>query len=69
MRPVAKVVPLERDVLEVVLQELHTGYQGRTAATLNWGGGPATTGSGESGQDFLDRIVDHFWTAVRASSY
>jgi transcriptional regulator with XRE-family HTH domain len=42
---------------------------GRMAATLNWGGGPAATGSGESGQDFLDRIVDHFWTAVRASAY
>ncbi|MGW0966388.1 helix-turn-helix domain-containing protein [Streptomyces sp. NPDC002516] len=69
VRPVAKMVPLERGLLEVVLEELHTGYQGQMAATLNWGGGPAATGSGESGRDFLDRVVDHFWTAVRGSSY
>ncbi|MET7988259.1 helix-turn-helix transcriptional regulator [Streptomyces sp. NPDC005281] len=69
VRPVAKVVPLERGLLEVVLEELHTHYQGRMTATLNWGGGPAATGSGESGREFLDRVVDHFWTAVRGSTY
>ncbi|MFE2536828.1 helix-turn-helix domain-containing protein [Streptomyces sp. NPDC059371] len=69
VRPVGKLVPLDRGLLEAVLEELHTDYQGRMAATLNWGGGPAATGSGESGQDFLDRVVDHFWAAVRASTY
>ncbi|MFF2366190.1 helix-turn-helix domain-containing protein [Streptomyces sp. NPDC058122] len=69
VRPVGKLVPLDRGLLETVLEELHTDYQGRMAATLNWGGGPAAIGSGESGQDFLDRVVDHFWTAVRASTY
>ncbi|MET9254525.1 helix-turn-helix transcriptional regulator [Streptomyces sp. NPDC003717] len=62
VRPVAKVAPLDRRVLENVLQELHQDYQGHMAATLSWGGG-----SGDShaqGRDFLDRIVDHFWAAV-----
>mgnify|MGYP000937459772 CR=1 FL=1 len=32
------------------------------AATLSWGGGHGD--AGDSGREFLDRIVDHFWTAV-----
>ncbi|KAB1984535.1 helix-turn-helix domain-containing protein [Streptomyces triticiradicis] len=69
VRPVGKVVPLERGLLEVVLEELHTDYQDRTTAAPAWGGRPAATGSGGSGRDFLDRVVDHFWSAVRASAY
>jgi transcriptional regulator with XRE-family HTH domain len=62
VRPVAKVAPLERRVLENVLQVLHQDYQGHMAATLSWGGGSG--GAGATGRDFLDRIVDHFWAAV-----
>ncbi|MFF4537823.1 helix-turn-helix domain-containing protein [Streptomyces aureus] len=68
VRPVGKMLPLERGLLEVVLEELYGDYQGQMAATLHWGGGPAAGGRAESGRDFLDRIVDHFWTAVRANS-
>ncbi|MFD5817445.1 XRE family transcriptional regulator [Streptomyces sp. NPDC127038] len=68
VRPVAKLVPLERALLEVALEELHTDYQARTAAMPNRGGGRAAA-SGESGRTFLDRVVDHFWTAVRGSAY
>ncbi|MGW7261467.1 XRE family transcriptional regulator [Streptomyces sp. NPDC054834] len=63
VRPVARLVPLDRRLLEVALKELHRGYQGLTAATLGWGGGDA--GADDSGQDFAERIVEHFWTAIR----
>ncbi|GAA2604214.1 helix-turn-helix domain-containing protein [Streptomyces lienomycini] len=63
VRPIGKLAPLDRRVLENVLQVLHQDYQGRMAATLSWGGGAA--GSSAGGRDFLDRIVDHFWTAVQ----
>ncbi|WP_234384747.1 XRE family transcriptional regulator [Streptomyces sp. MMG1121] len=62
VRPVLKLVPLDKGILEGVLQALHQDYQGHMAATLSWGGG--TRKSSESGRDFLDRIVDNFWTAV-----
>ncbi len=62
VRPVAKVAPLDRRVLENVLQVLHQDYQGHMAATLSWGGGSGD--SHEAGRDFLDRIVEHFWAAV-----
>ncbi|MFE1292826.1 helix-turn-helix domain-containing protein [Streptomyces sp. NPDC058751] len=67
VRAVAKVVPLERGLLEAALAELHTDYRGRMAAARNWSGRAADAGG--PGQDFLDRVVDHFWTAVRASRY
>lgn len=64
VRPVAKVAPLDRGVLEDVLQELHEDYQGHMAATLSWGGG--TKEASVSGRDFLDQIVENFWTAVES---
>ncbi|MFD5792532.1 helix-turn-helix domain-containing protein [Streptomyces diastatochromogenes] len=64
VRPVAKVAPLDRGVLEDVLQELHEDYQGHMAATLSWGGG--TKEASVSGRDFLDQIVEIFWTAVES---
>ncbi|MGW0205954.1 XRE family transcriptional regulator [Streptomyces sp. NPDC003233] len=62
VRPVAKLAPVDRAVLEGVLQELHEDYQGHMAATLSWGGG--STSASESGREFLDRIVANFWTGV-----
>ncbi|MGW1804665.1 XRE family transcriptional regulator [Streptomyces sp. NPDC002078] len=62
VRPVAKLAPVDRTVLEGVLRELHEDYQGHMAATLSWGGG--STSASESGREFLDRIVANFWTAV-----
>ncbi|WP_428986011.1 helix-turn-helix domain-containing protein [Streptomyces pyxinicus] len=64
VRPVLKLAPLERAVLEEVLQGLHQDYQGHMAATLSWGGGSRS--ASESGREFLDRIVDHFWAAVES---
>ncbi|MGW4563944.1 helix-turn-helix domain-containing protein [Streptomyces sp. NPDC004561] len=62
VRPVAKLAPVDRGVLEDVLQDLHQDYQGHMAATLSWGGG--SDSASESGRDFLDRIVDNFWASV-----
>lgn len=59
VRPVARMLPLERDHLEDVLQQLHSDYQARMVATLSWGATSKDTG--EPGRDFLERIVDHFW--------
>ncbi|GAB2858491.1 helix-turn-helix transcriptional regulator [Streptomyces deserti] len=66
VRPVAKIVPLEKRLLETVLQQLHQDYQGQMTATLSWGGG--SSDSSDAGRDFLDRIVEHFWAAVRPES-
>lgn len=64
VRPVMKLAPLDKDVVEEVLQGLHQDYQGHMAATLSWGGGSRS--ASESGRDFLDRIVGNFWSAVAA---
>jgi transcriptional regulator with XRE-family HTH domain len=63
VRPVAKIVPLGRRLLEDTLHKLHRQYQGQTVATLSWAGGGSE--AGETGQDFLDRVIDHFWTTVQ----
>ncbi len=63
VRPVAKLVPLDRPFLEGALQALHEDYQGHMAATLSWGGGNSDAGDGA--RDFLDRIVEHFWTRIQ----
>ncbi|WKX12713.1 helix-turn-helix transcriptional regulator [Streptomyces sp. NL15-2K] len=66
VRPVAKLVSLDRRLLEVALQELHRQYQGQMVATLSWGGGSG--GAGDTGQDFLDRIVERFWTTLQSNT-
>ncbi|MDQ0940643.1 transcriptional regulator with XRE-family HTH domain [Streptomyces sp. V1I1] len=63
VRPVGKMLPMDRGHLEDVLQELHADYQSRTVATLNWG--TASQDTGEPGREFLDRIVEHFWELAR----
>jgi transcriptional regulator with XRE-family HTH domain len=62
VRPVAKLAPVDRSVLEAVLQELQEDYQGHMAATLSWGGGSRS--ASESGREFLDRIVENFWKSL-----
>jgi transcriptional regulator with XRE-family HTH domain len=63
VRPVGKMVPLDRRLLGSALQELHQDYQGQMTATLSWGGG--TSDSSEAGRAHLDRIVEHFWARVQ----
>jgi transcriptional regulator with XRE-family HTH domain len=66
VRPVAKLVPLDRRLVQDTLQELHREYQGQMVATLSWGGD--STSVGAAGRDFLDRIVDRFWDTVRSDT-
>lgn len=49
VRPVSRLVPLDRRLLQDALQELHQDYQGQS----------------EAGREFLDRIIDVFWAAVQ----
>ncbi|MFE9019518.1 helix-turn-helix domain-containing protein [Streptomyces sp. NPDC007808] len=63
VRPVGRMVPLDRRVLETALQELHQDYQGQMTATLSWGGGNSETSA--AGREFLDGIVERFWTRVQ----
>ncbi|MFE0257147.1 XRE family transcriptional regulator [Streptomyces sp. NPDC059010] len=66
VRPVGKMVPLDRRALETALQELHQDYQGQMTATLSWGGD--NSDSSAAGREFLNRIVDRFWTTLQAIS-
>lgn len=49
VRPVSRLVPLDRRLLQDALQELHQDYRGQS----------------EAGREFLDRIIDVFWAAVQ----
>ncbi|MFF2129204.1 helix-turn-helix domain-containing protein [Streptomyces olivochromogenes] len=69
VRPVGKMIPLDRRLLEDVLQEMHTEYQGQMVVTLSWSGGSAAADADDSGRDFLDRIVDHFWAMLQRTTY
>ncbi|MGY0491694.1 helix-turn-helix domain-containing protein [Streptomyces sp. WG-D5] len=64
VRPVARLVAVQRRELEDVLHEMHLEYQALMAATLSWGGGTSVE-SGEAGRLFLDRILDEFWSRIR----
>ncbi|MER6016275.1 helix-turn-helix domain-containing protein [Streptomyces bluensis] len=64
VRPAAKLLSLDRRLVEDVLRELHTAYRGTITAGLTWTNGTAWTDADEAGRDFLDHIVDRFWSAV-----
>jgi hypothetical protein len=63
------MVPLDRRLLEDSLQELHEDYQGQMVATLSWADGNSVVDASEAGRDFLDQIIDRFWTMVERSTY
>ncbi|MEV7322747.1 XRE family transcriptional regulator [Streptomyces sp. NPDC093970] len=64
VRPVGKLVPLDRRVIENALRALHEAYQGRMTATLAWGDTTAATDAEAGGQEFLAQAVGHFWNRV-----
>ncbi|WP_107487095.1 helix-turn-helix domain-containing protein [Streptomyces thermolilacinus] len=63
VRPAAKLLPMRREQLEDVLQRLHADYQARMVATYSWGDSGGS--GGQAGREYLDRIVDHFWSLAR----
>ncbi|QES43916.1 transcriptional regulator [Streptomyces venezuelae] len=65
VRPVSKLLPLEKRHVEDVLRQMHEDYQSRMARTLSWGGGAGSDASGEAGRDYLERVLEHFWALVR----
>lgn len=67
VRPAAKLLPLDRRHVEDVLRQLHVVYQGILAAGLTWAGGTAAADAHEAGRDFLDHIVDRFWSTVEST--
>jgi transcriptional regulator with XRE-family HTH domain len=58
VKPAAKLLPLSKQHLEGVLDQLHTEYQSQMVTTLNWN---ASTDTSETGRAFLEHIVDRFW--------
>ncbi|MFJ6981726.1 MULTISPECIES: XRE family transcriptional regulator [unclassified Streptomyces] len=61
VQPIADIVPLDRRLLSTALQELHQDFREQAPADRGRGpGGPA----GEAVTQFLDRIVDRFWSTV-----
>ncbi|MCX5393274.1 helix-turn-helix transcriptional regulator [Streptomyces sp. NBC_00094] len=61
VKPAVKMVPLPKRTLEPALQQLHTEYHARMAATSSWGASAAT---GDEGRAYLEEITGHFWAAV-----
>ncbi|MGW8883520.1 helix-turn-helix domain-containing protein [Streptomyces sp. NPDC055749] len=63
VRPVAKLVPLDRGLIQDVLEQLHADYQSLMVSTLSWSSAdtqrPESTG--DAGRAFLARVVEHFW--------
>ncbi|MEU5714319.1 helix-turn-helix transcriptional regulator [Streptomyces sp. NPDC020403] len=63
VRPVAKLVPLDRVLVQDVLEQLHTDYQSLMVSTLSWNtaGRDRSGTAGDAGREFLDRVVERFW--------
>ncbi|MEU9185836.1 helix-turn-helix transcriptional regulator [Streptomyces sp. NPDC048484] len=71
VRPVGKLLTMERRIVGHALRAMHTEYQGQMteyqgqmAATLSWGRSAAAADADDAGRDFLDRIVDRFWSTI-----
>lgn len=61
VKPVTRLLPLSKRVVEPVLARLHAEYHAHMAATSSWGASGAT---GDEGRAYLEEIGDHFWAAV-----
>ncbi|MER5982140.1 XRE family transcriptional regulator [Streptomyces sp. NPDC001787] len=63
VRPVSKLVPLDRRLVQDVLEQLHADYQSLMVSTLSWSstGEERSGATGDAGRAFLARVVDQFW--------
>ncbi|MFF9146681.1 helix-turn-helix domain-containing protein [Streptomyces sp. NPDC055051] len=61
VKPVVRMLPLPKRVVEPALARLHSEYHARMAATTGWGASAAT---GDEGRAYLEAVADHFWAAV-----
>ncbi|MDG9717784.1 helix-turn-helix transcriptional regulator [Streptomyces sp. DH24] len=62
IRAIARLVSLDRRDLQEPLRAMHQEYQTLLAATLSRAGG--ATASGEAGRQFIDDIVNNFWSRI-----
>ncbi|MEV6957956.1 helix-turn-helix transcriptional regulator [Streptomyces sp. NPDC051207] len=62
IRAIARLVSIDRRDLQEPLRAMHQEYQTLLAATLSRAGG--ATASGEAGRQFIDDIVDTFWSRL-----
>lgn len=63
VRPVAKLVPADRQLIQTVLERMHSDYQALMVSTLSWSstGTERAGGTGDAGRAFLAQIVERFW--------
>ncbi|WP_405637287.1 helix-turn-helix transcriptional regulator [Streptomyces sp. NBC_01178] len=63
VRPVSKIVPMDRARIQEVLEQLHADYQALMVPTLTWSStGQERSGApGDAGRAFLSRVVEQFW--------
>ncbi len=63
VKPVAKVAPVDRRLLQGVLEQLHSEYQALMVSTLSWSstGTEREGATGDAGRAFLAQIVARFW--------
>ncbi|MBT2403933.1 MULTISPECIES: helix-turn-helix domain-containing protein [unclassified Streptomyces] len=67
-KPLSKLLPVPREHLERVLEQLYGEYQSRMVATLSWGTGGGAAGTGDAGREYLAEIVDRFWAVAGGST-
>lgn len=67
VRPVAKLVPLDRRKVQEAMEQLHTDYQALMVSTLSWSstGAERPEATGDAGRAFLAQIVHRFWDTAR----
>ncbi|MFI6859950.1 helix-turn-helix domain-containing protein [Streptomyces sp. NPDC050421] len=68
VKPVSKLVPLDRPLIQGTLERLHSDYQALMASTLSWNstGTDRAGATGDAGRAFLAGIVERFWETAEA---
>lgn len=68
VRPVAKLAPLDRPLIQGSLERLHADYQALMVSTLSWSstGTESSGATGDAGRAYLVGIVDRFWETSQA---
>ncbi|MER6118341.1 helix-turn-helix transcriptional regulator [Streptomyces sp. NPDC001743] len=68
VKPVSKLAPVDRSVVQEMLDRLHADYQALMVSTLSWSstGAERSGASGDAGRAFLAGIVDRFWETADA---
>ncbi|MFD9336754.1 helix-turn-helix domain-containing protein [Streptomyces sp. NPDC060028] len=68
VKPLSKLLPVPRQNLEYVLEQLYGDYQSKMVATLSWGSASGEAGTGDAGREFLADIVERFWYLAGGAS-